>query len=104
MLRREEHEILEIAPHLCYHESSYLTRDLDSYRALLECCICVRRSTFIGFGGSDRELVRQFDVLREKPIQESIISINRGKLARAALLTVPAVPPNLLRRYPRNNL
>jgi len=45
--------------------ASCLTCDLDSYRASLGCCTCARR-TVVGFKGTDRDLIRQFEETREE--------------------------------------
>lgn len=45
--------------------ASCLTCDLDSYRASLGCCTCASR-TVAGFKGTDRELIRSFEEIREE--------------------------------------
>jgi hypothetical protein len=45
--------------------ASCLTCDLDSYRASLGCCTCARR-TVSGFKGSDREIIKQFEDVRDE--------------------------------------
>ena len=45
--------------------SSCLTCDLDSYRASLGCCTCAGR-TVAGYKGTDTELIRLFELVREE--------------------------------------
>jgi hypothetical protein len=66
---------------------SCLTCDLDSYRASLGCCTCARR-TVAGYKGSDKEIIRLFEKVREEI--RAYLASDRLPEPIAALVKQPA--------------